>query len=110
MIALRKKIANGLKQKRFFHTFIVGDEEVAQYAKGRGHYFSFTLLKLDTTVHYIVLDTQVEAYHLRQGTYEHKRLLYLIELLETGEWKVGEKSKMMNLYTDTPYKKCKSAA
>jgi len=103
MKKLREKISSGLRGEHFFHVFIIGDHEVAQRSSGRGHYFVLALLKVGTTVEYVVVDTQVEDYHLRQGSYEYQRLLYFISLLESERFDF--KSKLMDLYSDTPYKK-----
>jgi hypothetical protein len=105
MAQLRRMISEGLKADKFFHTFIIGDYEVAQKSGGRGHYFSFSIFKVGTTVEYVVADTQVENYHLRQGSYEYTRLLYLIDLLETGENSYSSSQPLLDLYKDTPIKK-----
>ena len=104
ILKLRRKIAADLASDKFFHTFIIGDYEVAQQSGGRGHYFSFSIFKVGTTVEYVVADTQVENYHLRQGSYEYARLLYLIDLLETGVNR-DKSSPLLDLYKDTPVKK-----
>lgn len=105
MAQLRRMISEGLKTDKFFHTFIVGDYEVAQKSGGRGHYFSFSIFKVGTTVEYVVADTQVENYHLRQGSYEYARLLYLIDLLETGQNAYSASQPLLDLYSDTPIQK-----
>jgi len=79
---VKETIENGLKQQNFFFTFIIGDEEKAQY--GGGHYFSFSIIKKGTVIQYVVVDTAPEHYYLFTDSYEYKRLLYLIEMIERG--------------------------
>ena len=84
-----RRVSEGLKQKDFFHAFIVGEDELAVIsddAKIAGHYISFVVVKQGRNIIYAVADTKADHYYIGpDDSYEYQKLLHFIELLEKGK-------------------------
>lgn len=96
-----KKISSGLQKNNFFYTIIIGDQETAQFSKeGRGHFFNLSIFKVGNNVQYVITDTQPENYHLLGESYEYKRILHLIGLVES--YNKAIETTVLDLFKDTP--------
>ena len=84
-----RRVSQGLKQKDFFHAFILGEDELAVIsddAKIAGHYISFVIVKQGHHIIYAVADTKADHYYIGpDNNYEYQKLLHFIELLEKGK-------------------------
>ena len=80
---LKNKVRKGLKQDFFFHGIIIGNEETQ--VGGSGHYFAFVIIKVRNQVQYIVIDSLEDVNHLTPGSYNRRRIDYLIDQFETGK-------------------------
>lgn len=78
---LKQKLRDGLQQDKFVHVIIIGNEEVAE---SHGHYFAVAVIKVGNEIQYVVLDTLPNVYHLREGSHERNRLMFLIQNIEQG--------------------------
>ena len=79
---VKKNIREGLKQDKYVHIMIVGNEETVEEALG--HYFCFAIIKKGNDIQYVVLDTIPSAYHLQAGSHERDRLMFVIDNIEKG--------------------------
>ena len=84
-----KRVREGLKQKEFFHAFILGEDELAAISgdtKAAGHYITFAVVKKSNNIVYVVADTKADHYYIGpDNSYEYQKLLHFIESLEKGK-------------------------
>lgn len=96
---VKKNIQEGLKKDNYFHIMIIGNEETIS-GKGLGHYFCFAIMKVGNQIQYIVLDTLPRAYHLREGSHERDRLMFVIQNIEQGHSSIKITNIQVNNYLE----------
>lgn len=77
--AMRK----GMRQPNFFQILLMSSADMVSPGE-RAHFFCIALCKDADSIQYIVLDTTL-AYHLDPESHQYKRLVYLMNLIETGK-------------------------
>jgi hypothetical protein len=79
---LKEQLRKGLQRDYYAHFIIVGNEEVTQF---HGHFFMLAIIKALNEIQYIVIDTFPHGvYHLKEGSHERNRLLFIIQNIEQG--------------------------
>jgi len=72
-----------MRQPSFFQILLVSSADMVGPGE-RAHFFCIALCKNGDSIQYIVLDTTL-AYHLDPESHQYKRLIYLMNLIETGK-------------------------